>query len=108
MSKKKLLIIGIGLVVLIIAAGVAYQNYEYARLAKKQVDTLSATIRQKDIRIMDLTKEAKAKADELSSVKAELDNLKKVIEDLKTRINSASEPPAIQAPQVPQTPQTAN
>ena len=61
MGKKNLIVIGIGLVILIFAVGIAYQNYEYAQQAKKQVDTLSAAIQQKNVEITKLTKEMKAK-----------------------------------------------
>ncbi|TRZ94611.1 hypothetical protein D4R78_06310 [bacterium] len=99
MGKKKLIVIGIGLVILIIAVGIAYQNYEYVKQARKQVDTLNATIQQKDMKIMELNKEIKAKQDELSGVRAELDNIKKVLDDVKTQINKATEQPTIQVPQ---------
>lgn len=102
MRKKKLIGTAIGLVILIIAVGLAFLNYEYAKQARNQVDILSATIQQKDIKILELAKEIKAKQDELSGVRAELDNLKKVLDSVKTQINKATEQPIIPVPQIPQ------
>lgn len=96
MRKKKLIVIGIGLVILIIAAGIAYRNYEYAKQAREEVNTLNAVIQQKDIKIAKLTEEIKAKQDELSGVKVELNNANKALNDAKTQITQQS---TIQVPQ---------
>jgi peptidoglycan hydrolase CwlO-like protein len=99
MGKKKLIVIGIGLVILIITAGIAYQNYEYAKLAREQVNTLNAVIQQKDIEISKLTKELKTKQDALSGVRAELDNTKKALNDAQTQINKVTQESAIPVPE---------
>lgn len=98
MGNKKLIVNGLGLVILIIAVGIAYQNYVYAVQARNQVVTLNATIQQKDMKIMELTKEIAAKQDELSSVRAELENIKKVVEDAKAQIDKAANQPNIKVP----------
>lgn len=99
MGKKKLIVTGIGLVILIIAVGIAYQNYAYAKLARKQVDALNTIIQQKDIQITKLTEEIKAKQDELSGIRAGLDNANKALNDAKTPINKDIQQPTIPVPQ---------
>jgi septal ring factor EnvC (AmiA/AmiB activator) len=97
MVKKSTIAMGIGLVVLIIAAGIAYQNYEYAQLSKKQVEALSSVIQQKDVEIAKLTKTVKTKQDELGTVKLELDKVKKTLDEAKAQINKVVEQPAVPA-----------
>jgi septal ring factor EnvC (AmiA/AmiB activator) len=87
MGKKNLMIAAVGLIFIIVAAGVAYRNGEDAKQAKSQVDMLSGSIQQKDQQISKLTKELKGKQDELSAVKAELDNAKKALEEAKSQVN---------------------
>ncbi|MFH1190814.1 MAG: hypothetical protein V1670_01275 [Candidatus Omnitrophota bacterium] len=99
MGKKRLVVIGIGLVILIIAVGIAYQNYEYAKQAKSKIVTLNAVIQQKDIKIIELINEIKVKQAELSRVSSELDNIMKVLNKVQAQINTAIEQPAAQVPQ---------
>ncbi|MCX5668922.1 MAG: hypothetical protein NTX89_02210 [Candidatus Omnitrophica bacterium] len=99
MRKKNLIVIGTGLVILIIAAGIAYQNYEYAKQAREEVNTLNAVIQQKDIKIAKLNKEIKAKQDELGGVRVELNNANKALNDAKAQTNKVTEQPTIQVPQ---------
>ena len=98
MGKKNLIVIGLGLVILIIFAGIAYQNYEYAKQAKEEVVTLNAVIQQKDIQVIKLTKEIKAKEDALSGVRIELDNARKALNVAKAQINKVTEQPTIPEP----------
>jgi chromosome segregation ATPase len=100
MGKKKLLAVGIGLVILIFIVGIAYQNYGAAKLAKEEVNSLKTVIQQKDAVIMKLNKEIKEKQDELNSVKVELDNAKKSLDESKAQASKAVEQPAIPVPQV--------
>ena len=99
MGKKNLIVIGVGLIILIIVTGFAYQNYEYAKQAGEQVNTLNAVIQQKDIQIVKLTKEIKVKQDQLSGVRAELDNTKKALNDVQIQINKVPEQPTTQVSQ---------
>ena len=99
MGKKKAIGIIIGVIILGAAAGIGYQNYEYAKQAKGQVDELSAAVKQKDMKIMELTKEVQVKQAELDVVKAELDSIKSVLDNVKTQINTVTEQPAMQEPQ---------
>jgi len=99
MGKKKLIVIGIGLVIFIFGVGIAYQNYESAKLAREEVNTLKTVIQQKDIEITKLNKGIKAKQDELSGVKVELDNTKKSLNDAKAQANKVTEQPTVQVPQ---------
>jgi signal transduction histidine kinase len=87
MAMKEDMAIGIGLVILVVAAGIAYQNHEYAKLAGNQVNTLNSIIQQNNNQIIRLSKEIKAKQDALISVKAELDTTKKALNDANTKIN---------------------
>jgi len=102
-KEKKVIVIGIVLIIFIVAAGIAYQNYGYAQLAKKQVNALNIVIQQKNIEIAKLTKEVKAKQDELSGVRAELESIKKISDNANTQINNVVEKvveqPVIQEPQ---------
>ncbi|MCX5699770.1 MAG: hypothetical protein NTX01_08780 [Candidatus Omnitrophica bacterium] len=91
MTKKNLIVIGIGLIILIIAAGIAYQNYEYAKMAREEINTLNAVIQQKDVKIAKLTKEIKVKQDELNAVKVEFDNTKKALDEVKAKINKVAQ-----------------
>lgn len=99
MGRKNLVVIGIVLIILIVAVGIAYQNYEYAKLMKKQVNTLNGVIGQKDVEIAKLTKQIKAKQEELRIVKAELDTVKKITSETNAQINKVTEQPTIQIPQ---------
>ena len=85
--KKNLIVIGIGLVILIVSVGLAYQNYEDAKQAKAEVNALNAVIQQNNIKISKLTKEIKVAQDELSGVRVELDSSKKALSDAKLQIN---------------------
>ena len=87
MGKKNLVVIGILLIVLIVTAGIAYQNSEYVKQAKKQVDSLNALVQQKDIEIAKLTKEIKAKQDEFSGIQSELDKTKKALDVANAQVN---------------------
>ncbi|MDO8662230.1 MAG: hypothetical protein Q7K98_03285 [Candidatus Omnitrophota bacterium] len=99
MIKKENIIIGIGLVILIICAGVTYQNYAYAKLAKKQIDTLNATIQQQSTEIVKLVKEVKTKQAELNSVSAELVTTKRALNEVSTPgKKTAPQPPVKAAP----------
>jgi septal ring factor EnvC (AmiA/AmiB activator) len=98
MGKKNLIVVGVGLVILIITAGAAYQNYEYAKQAREEVKVLNVIIQQKDIKMAKLTKEIKAKQDELSMVRTELDSIKIALNDAKTQINKVPGQPVIQVP----------
>jgi len=92
MGKKNLVVIGILLIVLIVTAGIAYQNSEYVKQAKKQVDSLNALVQQKDIEIAKLTKEIKAKQDEFSGIQSELDKTKKALDVANAQVNKAAVP----------------
>jgi septal ring factor EnvC (AmiA/AmiB activator) len=91
MGKKNLIIIGLGLVIVVIFAGIAYQNYEYAKQANEQVNALKAEIQKKDVELTRLTKEIKARQDELGMVKADLDNTKNALDEAMVQINNASQ-----------------
>lgn len=99
MGKKNLIVIGMGLVILIIVAGIAYQNYEYAKQARKEVNTLNAVIQQKNIKIAKLIKEIKTKQDELSGVREELNSTKQALNGAKTPINKVIQQSTIPVPQ---------
>ena len=99
MAKKGSLGIGIGLVILIIVAGIAYRNYGYSKQARNEVKVLNTIIDKKDMEVVKLAKEVKAKQDELSGVRVELDQTKKALNDTKAEVNKLTQQPAIQAPQ---------
>ncbi|MDD2679953.1 MAG: hypothetical protein PHO03_04065 [Candidatus Omnitrophica bacterium] len=59
MAKKENMVIGISLVILLIAVGISYQNYQNAKQAKKQIDELNIVIEQKNTQIIKLIKSIK-------------------------------------------------
>jgi len=91
---KKLIVMGVGIVVLIITAGIAYQNYAYAKLAKEEVNALKVTVQQKDMEIAKLNKDIKAKQDELNSIKVELNDANKALNDARDSISKVIPLPA--------------
>jgi len=99
--KRKLIVIGmgIGLVILIITAGIAYQNYELAQQAQEETSTLKIVIQQKDIAIAKLKKEITSKQDELNGFKTELNNVNKALNDAKASINKVVPQPVVPAAQ---------
>ncbi len=99
MVKKENIVIGIVLVILIICAGITYQNYTYAQIAKKQVDTLNATIQQQATEIAKLFKDLKTKQAELNSISAELVTTKRALNEIVgPGKKTAPQPPVKAAP----------
>lgn len=98
MAKKEKIVIGLALVILIIAAGVTYQNYAYTKLARKQIDILNDTIQRQDIDLVKLSNEVKAKQAELNSVKAELVTTKKALNEANASATKITPQPPIKAP----------
>jgi hypothetical protein len=59
MVKKENIVIEISVLILIIAVGIAYQNYQNAKQAKQQIDTLNSVIHEKNSLIVKLIKDIK-------------------------------------------------
>ena len=57
MAKKEDIVIGISIVILVIAAGISFQNYKNAKQAKKQIDKLNIEIQDRDTQIVKLIKD---------------------------------------------------
>ena len=56
MTKRNLIVIGTGLVILIIVVVSTYQNYRFAKLARAEVNVLKTQIQQRDDKITELYK----------------------------------------------------
>jgi uncharacterized membrane protein YvbJ len=57
MAKKEDIVIAISIVILVIAAGISFQNYQNAKQAKKQIDKLNIEIQDRDTQIVKLIKD---------------------------------------------------
>ena len=59
MVKKENIVIEISVLILVIAVGIAYQNYQNAKEARKQIDTLNNAIHEKNNQMIKLIKDIK-------------------------------------------------
>ena len=83
MGNKDTSVVGIGLVIiLIIAAMIAYGNHGYAG----QTAVMNSLTLQKDVEIKKLVKQLKAKQQELDTIKAQLVTMSQKMDTVKTTV----------------------
>ncbi|MDD2927785.1 MAG: hypothetical protein PHE30_02935 [Candidatus Omnitrophica bacterium] len=59
MAKKENIVIEITVLILAIAVGIAYQNFQNAKESRKQIDELNSVIHEKNTQIIKLIKDIK-------------------------------------------------
>lgn len=59
MAKKENVVIEITVLILVIAVGIAYQNFQNAKESRKQIEALNSAIHEKNTQIIKLIKDIK-------------------------------------------------